>query len=336
MADFKLSMNPKNKLDGPSRVSWQQARVLEMQAEHADAFDTSAGTYEQMRASYREERKMWNSGGPVMAQTVELKVPCGDHEVGARLLRPVEDGVLPVLFYIHGGGMVVGDNDTHSLAQRKLAAYSGCAVVGIDYSLSPEAKYPLPVEECVAVVKYVTEHAAEYQLDPERIGFSGDSGGGNLSMGSILALRDQGFDTSKIKAAVLYYGGYGLGGHCVAGFLHGGAWDGMTEADLDYYNKMYLGDQDPNDCPYYNIYVNDLTWGIPPCFIVAAELDPLRDDNRLLYEVLTDKGVHCEYHEYKGALHAFIHYSKVMDDAEDALRRGAHFFAHECGLDPRN
>ena len=115
-----------------------------------------------------------------------------------------------------------------------------------------------------------------------------------------------------------------------------GAWDGMTEADLDYYNKMYLGDQDPNDCPYYNIYVNDLTWGIPPCFIVAAELDPLRDDNRLLYEVLTDKGVHCEYHEYKGALHAFIHYSKVMDDAEDALRRGAHFFAHECGLDPRN
>ena len=61
-----------------------------------------------------------------------------------------------------------------------------------------------------------------------------------------------------------------------------------------------------------------------------------RDDSKLLYEILTNNGIQAEYHEYKGALHAFIHYSKVMDDAEDALRRGAHFFAHNCGLDPRN
>ena len=77
------------------------------------------------------------------------------------------------------------------------------------------------------------------------------------------------------------------------------------------------------DCPYFHIYANDLTHDVPPCFLVAAELDPLRDDSKLLYEILTNNGIQAEYHEYKGVLHAFIHYSKVMDDAEDALRRGA-------------
>lgn len=331
MAEYKLWMNPKNRIDALPLVSPQQAKVLEMQAEHADAFDTSAGTYEEMRANYRAERAMWNSGGPEMAETVELAVPFGDHKVPARLLRPTKDANLPILFYIHGGGMVVGDNDTHSLVQRKLAMFSGCAVVGIDYTLAPEGKYPMPLEECSAVCRYVVDHAAEYSLDKTRIGFSGDSGGANMSMGAILHLRDNGFDMSTVKAALLYYGGYGLGDG-ITKRLHGGAWDGLTEQDFVYYQEMYLGDQDPRDCPYYNAYVNDLSYGIPPCFIVAGDLDPLADDSRLLYQVLKNHGIPCEYHEYQGALHAFLHYSKVMDDAEDALRRGAHYFARACGL----
>lgn len=335
MPDMKLLMNPKNKPNGLALVSPQQAKVLEMQAEHADAFDTGAGTYDDLRANYRLERAMWNSGGPKMFETIEVKVPFEGHAVSTRLLRPSDADNLPVLFFIHGGGMVVGDNDTHGLAQRKLAAYSGCAVVGIEYTLAPEGQYPLPVHECCAVVRYFTEHAAEYHLDSSCIGFAGDSGGANMSMGTILCLRDNGFNMDTVKGAVLYYGGYGL----IDGksyHLYGGAWDGMTESDLAYYQKMYIGEQDIRDCPYYCIYTNDLSYGIPPCFLAAAELDPLVDDNKLFYEVLTNLGVPCEYHEYKGALHAFVHYSKVMDDAEDALRRGAHFFARYCGMDVKN
>lgn len=335
MSDKKLYMNPCNKWNDLERVSRQQAKVLEMQQENADAFDTGAGTYDEMRAAYRKERKQWNSGGPVMAEVVEMEVPFEGHTVKARLLRPYDVPDLPVLFFIHGGGFVLGDNDTHNLVQRKLASYGGVAVIGIEYTLSPEAIYPLPVQECAAVVRYVTEHAEELRLDVSRIGFAGDSGGANFSMAVTLYLRDTGYDTSAFKANILYYGMYGLKMSHSA-FLHGGTWDGMTEADLNYYYEMYLGEQDMIDCPYFNIYANDLTFGIPSCFIVAAELDPLSDDSRLLYDILTDKGVACEYREYKGALHAFIHYSKVMDDAEDGLRRGAHFFARACGLDPRN
>lgn len=331
MSEPKLLMNLNNKIDAIGLVSPQQAKVLEMQAEHAEAFDTSAGTYDDLRANYRKEREMWNAGGPVMAESRDILVPFDGRTVSTRLLRPTQEKNLPILFYIHGGGMVVGDNDTHSRIQRKLAHFSGCAVVGIDYTLAPEGKYPIPVEESGAVCRYFAEHADEYGLDATRIGFSGDSGGANLSMGTILHLRDNGFDMSAMRGAVLYYGGYGLG-DSLSKRLHGGAWDGLTEPDLLYYQEMYLGEQDPRDCPYYSVYTCDLSQGIPPCFIAAAELDPLVDDSKLLYQVLTHHGVSCEYSEYKGALHAFLHYSLVMDDAEDALRRGAHYFARCCGI----
>lgn len=331
MAEERFLMNPKNKPNDLKSLNPQQALVLKMQADQAGAFDTGSGTYNDLRANYRREREKWNTGGPKMAETMELEVPYKGHIVHARLLRPVRDRNLPVLFFIHGGGMTVGDNDTHSLMQRKLAAYSGCAVIGIEYTLSPEAQYPQPVYECATVIRHVVNFADTYGINAQQIGFSGDSGGANLAMGTLLYLRDNGFPMDTVKGAVLYYGGYGLiDGRSYR--LHGGAWDGMSEADLLYYQKMYIGERDVRDCPYYCIYSNDLSYGLPPCFLAAAQLDPLVDDNRLFRDILTDLGVHCEYHEYPGVLHAFAQYSKVMDDAEDALRRGAHFFARTCGL----
>ena len=132
-----------------------------------------------------------------------------------------------------------------------------------------------------------------------------------------MCLRDEGFDVSKIKGNILYYGGYGLMSS-ISSYQHGGKWDGMSEADLSSPSCYIAPDVNRFDCPYFHIYANDLTHDVPPCFLVAAELDPLRDDSKLLYEILTNNGIQAEYHEYKGALHAFIHYSKVMDDAEDA------------------
>ena len=105
MGEFRVTINPKNKPATPE-VNWQQARVLEMQAEYAAAFDTQAGTYEEMRAAYREERKMWNSGGPEMAETIDFEIPFGEDKVPARLLRPVKAEKLPVIFFMHGGGFV--------------------------------------------------------------------------------------------------------------------------------------------------------------------------------------------------------------------------------------
>ena len=75
MADERFLMNPKNKPDDRKKLNPQQALVLQMQADQSGAFDTSAGTYDDLRENYRKERAMWNTGGPEMAETKEFTVP---------------------------------------------------------------------------------------------------------------------------------------------------------------------------------------------------------------------------------------------------------------------
>lgn len=319
--------NCKNKLDTMKRLSLEMAEVLRIQDEICkDAFNTVGLTYDEIRDNYTKERVFWNEGGPIMDKTLDVNFTCNDgHTVKTRIHYPNDNETNPILFYIHGGGMVLGNNDTHSRIMRLLAKRTNCAVIGIEYSLSPEAVYPKAILEAAEVCEYYSENCDKYGLDSTRIGFAGDSGGANLSMGTTLYLRDKGFDISAIKCLLLYYGAFGLT-DSISMRHYGGIWDGLTEEDLNFYRKMYLGDTSSEEAPYYNCYLNDLTRDIPPCFIVGCELDPLVDDSKLLHSILSENNIDTEYVEYKGAIHAFLHYTKVMKDANDAIDRGAKFF----------
>ncbi len=323
-------MNTANKLDVLSMLSPQQAEVIRIQNEMAkDAFSTDGVSYDELRANYTKERAYWNEGGPEMVEKRDLFVEGATKQIPVRLLRPVAGTNQPCIFFIHGGGFTVGNNDTHERIMRIIAAESGAVVIGIDYSLAPEAKFPVALHECAAVFRYFRANAAEYGIDATKLGFAGDSGGAAMSMSTYLYLRDEGDDISCVKALLLYYGMYGLA-DSGAFRLYGGVWDGMTKEDLDFYLSQYLAKPEDKESPYINAYNNDLTRDMPPCFIVTAELDPLVDDSKTLYTILKAKGFDCEYIDYKGALHAFLHYSRVMDDAFDALQRGAQFFTKRC------
>lgn len=320
-------MEEKDRADVLALISGQQAEVLRRQAQQTAAFDTGADVAA-MRENYRRERRVWNQGGPVMRRTQSLTVPFAAGDVGARLLVPENAGPeAPLLLYFHGGGMVVGDCDTHSLICRRLAQAAACAVLAVDYPLSPETQYPTAVKACAAACRWAQEYAPRWGCSAEKLGFAGDSGGANLALGTYLMLRDEGFPITVIRALLLYYGTYGLT-DSTSMRRYGGPWDGMGPSDLAFYQQAYLGGKAPQDCPYYDCYSHDLTRDMPPCFVAAAELDPLADDSRLLTAVLRDGGRPCEYHEYAGALHGFLHYSAVMDDAAAALDSGAAFFAH--------
>lgn len=319
-------MNNNNKIDVLSRLTGEMKEVLRLQEEMSkDAFSTTGLTTEEIRDNYTKEREYWNREGPVMKRTQDVYVPYGGYEIKTRIHCPNDKPENPCIFYIHGGGMVVGNIDTHNRIMRLLAHYSDAVVVGIDYSLSPEAKYPTALMECVEVTRHYRTYAAEYGIDPGNIGFAGDSGGANLSFFTSLWLRDHEEDTAYIRALLLYYGMYGMT-DSRSMRLYGGPWDGLTEEDLNYYGAMYLSKQEDAKDRYYNAYENDLTYRIPPCFILAAEYDPLLDDSLALYDILKEKGTHCVYREYKGVLHAFLHYSRVMKAADDALREGGEFF----------
>lgn len=170
----------------------------------------------------------------------------------------------------------------------------------------------------------------ELLIDPLLVGFTGDSWGANLSLGTYLRLRDEGEDVSGVKALLLYYGFYGLQGSGSMKLL-GGVWDGLTEEDLNFYAEMYLGNLDQIKSPYYNIFEADLTEKLPDCFILGCYLDPLRDDSRTLAEMLEAHGTLVEFVEVPGVLHGYLHYSKMMESAKEALYMGSEFFKTSTG-----
>jgi acetyl esterase len=308
------------------RISDQMRAVLDTSAHLApDAYATDAGL-DQQRQAYGLERRYWNEGGPAMARTIDDTVPTPDGEVAIRVHLPRLGEALPAVVFVHGGGWVVGNLDTHDRIMRALAAESGAAVVGVDYALSPEAKFPVAIEQCAAVARHLHDHPDAYRLDGARLAFAGDSGGANMSLATTLLLRDRGAGV-PITALALYYGLFGLR-DSVSRRLLGGPWDGLTEADLDYYLGSYLADPAQARSPYVDCLAADLGHGVPPTYLVAAELDPLRDDSAALAAMLAEHGVACTHEVFPGVLHAFLHNSRMLDAAAVALQHGGAFLRH--------
>ena len=117
-------------------------------------------------------RAPWTEGGPQMAETLERTV--GARHVPIRIHRPTADRDLPILIYIHGGGWMIFSLDTHDRLMREYAARAGITVVGVDYSLAPEFKFPVPVQEIVDVVHWLRSEGAGQGLNTSRIAIGGD------------------------------------------------------------------------------------------------------------------------------------------------------------------
>lgn len=320
-----------NKVDVPARINDQMKAVLQKQNELAgDAFATNVG-FEEMRENYVKERAFWNEGGPEMAKVVDATVP-GAHgpAVPVRYYYPDNapiDVLRPAIIYIHGGGFVVGNPTTHDRITRILAQKTGSVVVSVDYPLSPEAKFPQGLLACVDVARYLHEEGASVGVDGNDLAFSGDSGGANLSLASYLYLRDQLGDASFVTCLILYYGMYGLK-DSMSWRLFGGPWDGLGKEDMDYYMDCYCADaQADSESPYLNCLAADLMHQVPPMYIAAAEFDPLRDDSLTLGAMLEEAGQPYQLNVFDGVLHAFLHHSRMLDAASQALEQGSAFYA---------
>lgn len=298
--------------------------VLKKQNELADdAFSTDV-SYEKMRENYMNERKYWNEGGPEPKQTIDLEIEGPYGKFPIRFHYPKKRMGKGAIIYIHGGGFAVGNLDTHSKIMRTLMEETGAVVIGIDYHLAPEYKYPTQVKECAFLVDWLRNYAEKYELDRDDISIAGDSAGANLSLATALYLRDHEKDISYLRALLLYYGTYGLTDSGSMRLL-GGDYDGLSQEDLEEYRKMYVADE-KSDVRYYDCFSNDLTTGIPPCYIACGNLDPLLDDSKLLYDILKQYQQTVVMEEFKGVIHSFLHFTKLLPEAKEAIRSGATFF----------
>jgi acetyl esterase len=271
----------------------------------------------QRRAAAETVRRQWRTGGPVMAATRETTVA----GCRVRIYRPVETSkVQPAMLYVHGGGWTMFSIDTHDRLMREYAARAGVVVVGVDYSLSPEAKFPVALEEIVEVFRWMRREAASLGVDPHRIAIGGDSVGANMSVAACLWLRDAGEPTPA--AMLLNYGAFDPGETPSYARYDGAAY--MLNADeMHRFWANYTVGADAYADPLVAPLKANLA-GLPPTFLTVAECDILADANREMAARLNAAGVPVEARTYPGATHSFLEavsISRLADGAFDDASR---------------
>lgn len=267
---------------------------------------------ERRRQIAEEVRRPWTSGGPAMASTEEVRI--GEAGLRLRVHRPSSAPGLPIFAYVHGGGWTIFSLDTHDRLMREYAARSGCAVVGIDYSLSPEVRYPHALGEVTEAVEWLASEAATLGLDPARIAIGGDSAGGNLALATALALRDAG--RNVLAGLVVNYGALD-DAERPSYARYGGDTYMLTPPEMNDFWVSYRG-EDRGPDPLARPLLGDFR-GLPPAFLCIPECDILTDENRELAERMRAAGVAVTERVYPGATHSFLEAAEVSPLANRAL-----------------
>ena len=284
------------------------------------------------RAAAEVVRERWRAGGPTMAETTETTIA----GCRARIHRPVvpigsEAKPLSAMLYIHGGGWTMFSIDTHDRLMREYAARAGIAVVGIDYSLSPEAKYPIALDQVVASFNALRDDAAAYCIDPDAIAIGGDSAGANLSVAACLRLRDAG--EPMPSTMLLNYGAFAPEETASYARFDGPAYM-LTIAEMDRFWTDYVPDPEMLGEPLVAPLRADLI-GLPSAFLAIAECDILSETNHAMAARLQAAGVRVDARTYKGATHSFLEAVSISSLADHAFDDAAAWLTKELRVEAR-
>ncbi len=258
-----------------------------------------------------------------------IVVPGAVGDVRVRIVKPVgAANLLPAVLYIHGCGWVLGNADTHDRLVRELAVGVECAVVFVEYDRSPEARYPVAIEQAYAVARWITRDGGSEGLDPSRLAVAGDSVGGNMSAALTLMAKQRG-DVTFVHQSLYYpvtdaaqdtgsYREFADGPFLTAKAM---AW--FWDAYLPEIDKRAETTASP-----LRASLDDLA-DLPPAFVVVDENDVLRDEGEAYARRLTQAGVPTTSVRYNGILHDFMMLNPVretraataaVEQAIDALR----------------
>jgi acetyl esterase len=214
----------------------------------------------------------------------------------------------PTIVFLHGGGFVIGDLDTHDQLCRSLCRDVGAVVVSVAYRLAPEHPFPAAVEDAVAATGWAADHVARLGGDRRRLAVAGDSAGGNLAAVVAQAWRDGAAGPRPpLAAQLLIYPAVDLvddGGRRYPSRIEHAEGYLLDGDDLRWFGAHYLDGADPRD-PRASPLRGTLT-GLPPTVIVTAEFDPLRDEAEAYAEALVTSGVEVERRRFAGLVHGFF------------------------------
>ncbi|SDF78262.1 Acetyl esterase/lipase [Lentzea fradiae] len=223
-----------------------------------------------------------------------------------RVVKPAgAEGTLPVILYIHGAGWVFGNGHTHDRLVRELAVGAGAAVVFPEYSLSPEARYPVAINQNYATARWILASGAEHGLDATRLAVAGDSVGGNMAAALTLQAKERG--DVPLKAQVLFYpvtdAAFDTDSYLQFAEGYFLRRDGM-QWFWDQYTTNPLERAEITASPL-RATTEQLT-GLPQALVITAEADVLRDEGEAYADKLREAGVPVTAVRYAGAIHDFV------------------------------
>ena len=235
----------------------------------------------------------------------DLTIPTRHGEIKARLYDQELGNADRLLVYFHGGGWCIGSIDTHNEQTRRLAISTGLPILSINYSLSPEVKFPHAFEECVDALVWAIKNSAQLGAQQSRVVPIGDSAGGNLAITTTIQLIKDGWKEHIAQVVPIYPVTSGAPGKkgSFEEFKEGYY---LTAKAMHNFSSDYLSYSsdalDPRTSP---LLEEDLSF-FPPCFILTAGFDPLRDEGEAFAHKLHQQGVPVVLKRYPNALHAFF------------------------------
>jgi acetyl esterase len=235
-----------------------------------------------------------------------ITVPAEVGDVRVRIVRPPDAvGTLPVILYMHGGGWVLGNADTHDRLVRELADGTEAAVVFVEYDRSPEAHYPVAIEQGYATAQWIVREGDANQLDPDRIAVAGDSVGGGMTAALALLAKERG-DVRFVQQSMYY--------PVTDAAMDTGSYEQFAEGyfltakSMAWFWDAYLPDLERRSEPYASPLraSDEQLEGLPPAFLLVDEADVLRDEGEAYAARLRAAGVPITTVRYDGITHDFM------------------------------
>lgn len=235
-----------------------------------------------------------------------ITVPATVGDVKVRIIRPAgATGMLPVILYMHGGGWILGNAGTHDRLVRELAVGAGAALAFVEYTNSPEARYPVAIEQGYATAQWIVRNGHEHQLDASRMAVAGESVGGDMTAALALMAKDRG-DVSFVQQSMYYpvtdaamdtasydefATGYYLSRKAMEWFWDAYTTDPTQRAEIT---------ASPNKASRQQLE------GLPPALVFVDEADVLRDEGESYAAKLREAGVAVTTVRYPGVVHDFM------------------------------
>jgi acetyl esterase len=253
---------------------------------------------------------------PMLPADIENRtIPGGPNgQISIHIVRPPgnREKTLPVAIYTHGGGWVLGGFDTHERLVRELANKANAAIVFVNYTPSPDAQYPIPIEEAYAATKWVAENGKSTNVDASRLAIAGDSVGGNMAAAVTLLAKER--RGPKITFQALFYpvtdANFDTQSYST---LQEGYW--LTREGMKWFWNNYAPDnatrKEPTASPLQATI--DHLKGLPPALIIIDEFDVLRDEGEAYAHKLMQAGVTVTATRYLGTIHDFMMLNPIAD-----------------------